>query len=130
MDTGVQREALVVRGEVPAFAFVWRLATQGRYRLCLRRGERIRRPCILSQRVEPGIEESADAALQTAEDLSYVVIGEGGKRHEPDDASFADPNTVGDHAVEVNVQVERAAEALHEGDRAGSGAANAQPARA
>jgi uncharacterized protein YoaH (UPF0181 family) len=97
MDTGVQRETLVVRGEVLAFSLVWRLATQGRYRLCLRRGERIRRPCILSQRVEPGIEESADAALQTAEDLSYVVVGEGGKRHEPDDASFADPNTVGDH---------------------------------
>lgn len=30
----------------------------------------------------------------------------------------------------MDVQVERAAEALHEGDRAGSRAANAKPARA
>ena len=64
MDTGVQRETLVVRGEVLGFTLVWRLASRGRHRLCLRRGERIRRPCILSQRVEPGLEESADAALQ------------------------------------------------------------------
>ena len=130
MDTGVQRETLVVRGEMLGFTLVWRLATQGRHRLCLRRGERIRRPGILSQRVEPGFEESADAALQAAQDLGHVVIGEGGKQHEPDDASFADPNAVGDHPMEVNVQVERAAEALHKSDRAGPGAADAQPARA
>jgi len=130
MDTGVQREALVVRGEVPAFAFVWRLATQGRHRLGLRRGERVGRPCIFSQRVEPRLEESADAALQGAQDLGHVVIGQAGKRHELDAAFFTDPNAVRDDAMEMNVQVERAAETLHEGDRACSGAANSHPARA
>jgi hypothetical protein len=92
---------------------------------------RIRRLCKkLSQRVDLGLEESADAVLHAAQDLHHVVIGQGGKRHEPDDALFTDPNAVGDHAMEVNVQVERAAEPLHERDRAGSGATNAQPARA
>ena len=91
--------------------------------------ERIRRLCNLSQCVDLGLEESANAALHAAQDLHHVVIGQGGKRHEPDDAFFTDPNTFRNHAMEVNVQVERAAEALHEGDRAGSGAANAQPAR-
>ena len=52
------------------------------------------------------------------------------KRHEPDDAFFTDPNAVRNHAMKMNVQVERAAEALHEGDRARSGAANSHPARA
>ena len=99
MNTGVQRETLVVRGEALGFPRVWRLAAQGRHRLCLRRGERIRRPCILSQGVEPGFQECADAALQAAQDLSHVVIGKGGKRHEPDHASFAGPDTVEDHAM-------------------------------
>ena len=84
MDTGVQRETLMVRREMLGLKLVWRLATQGRHRLGLRRGERVGRPCIFSQRVEPRLEESADAALQGAQDLGHVVIGQAGKRHELD----------------------------------------------
>src|SRR5262249_60067987 len=116
--------------EMPGVTRVWWLATQGRHRVCLRCGERIGRPCILPRRVEPGLEECADAALEAAQDLSHVLIGQAGKWHESDDAFFTDPNAVRDHAMEVDVQVQRAAEALHEKDPPAPAAANCQPAAA
>lgn len=61
------------------------------------------------------------------QDLDDVILGEGGKRHEADVPAFAGPNAVGHHAMEVHVQVERAAEALDKGDRARSRAADALP---
>jgi hypothetical protein len=67
--------------------------------------QRIRRPCVLPQRVHPGLEEGADEALNAAQDLGHVIVRESGKRHDADGTSFADwlmlmkPPAPGDLAV-------------------------------
>jgi hypothetical protein len=51
VDPGVQRETLVVRGEVLGSLASGDLQREADTDSALRRGERIRRPCILSQRL-------------------------------------------------------------------------------
>jgi hypothetical protein len=100
-----------------------------RHRLCPRPSKRVRRPCIVSQSGEPGLEEGADRLSRRRRTWATsppVRPGRGTNRMMPPSAR---PDAVRDHTVEMDVQVERAAEALHEGDRAGSRAASAKPAR-
>jgi hypothetical protein len=113
---GVQRETLEVRGLLPASAPLGRLADERRHRVCLSGSQRVSARPIRQCGVHARSQQLAYPPEDPTEDLRHFALGGRRQRDEGDRAVRVDEDAVGDHAMEMHVQVERSAKPLHKTD--------------